>query len=105
MAQLKALTNMTNKTIILKDIIITVYERKGFFGTLKIHEQKLKFDRDCHTLLTLFAKLAKANKLPKNSQEVIDFIGQSYRNCEQTFITRKPRAVVLNIDSVIEQLI
>lgn len=96
---------MTNKTVKLTDKTITVWERKGFFGTLKIHEQKLKFDRDCGTLLTIFAKLAKGNKLPKNSQEVIDWIGQSYRNTEQSFITRKNQAVVLNVDSVIEQLV
>jgi len=96
---------MTSKTLTLTDKTITVWERKGLFGTLKIHEQKLKFDRDCNTLLTLFAKLAKVNKLPKNSQEVIDWIGQSYRNTEHTFISRKNQAIVLNVDSVIDQLV
>lgn len=96
---------MTSKTVKLTDKTITVWEREGFFGTLKIHEQKLKFDRDCNTLLTLFAKLAKANKLPKNSQEVIDWIGTSYRNTDHTFITRKNQAVVLDVDKVIDQLV
>lgn len=96
---------MTKQVIKLTDKTITVWERKGFFGKLIIHEQKLKFDRDCGTVLTLFAKLAVGNKLPKNSQEIIESIAQSYRNTENTFITRKNQAVVLDVDKVIDQLV
>jgi hypothetical protein len=96
---------MTSKVIKLREKTITVYEPKGFFGKPQITEQKAKFDQDCKTLLTLFAKFAKVNKLPKNSQEIIDWIGQSYKNTEGTFITRKPKAVVLDIDYVLDQMV
>lgn len=96
---------MTNKEINLKSKQLVVYELKGFFRRPRVTEQKVKFDHDCKTLLTLFAKLAKVNKLPKNSQDIIDWIGQSYQNCEGTFITRKPTALVLDIDHVLDQLV
>lgn len=96
---------MTTKAVTLKDKTIIVWQPGGFFGKPRITEQKRKFDQDCKTLLTLFAKLAKVNKLPKNSQEIIDWVGQSYQNCEKTFITRKPKAVVLDVDHVLDQLV
>lgn len=96
---------MTKKIVKLREKEITVYELKGFFGRPKITEQKTKFDQDCKTLLTVFAYLAKANELPKNSQEIIDWIGQSYTNCEATFIKRKPRAIVLDVNYLLEQVV
>lgn len=96
---------MTKKTLKLRDKEITVYELKGWFGRPKITEQKNKFDQDCKTLLTLFAKLAKANKLPTNAEEVINWVGQSYKNASDSFAKRKPRVVVLDVDYVLDQLV
>lgn len=96
---------MAKKTITLRDKTITVWQKGGFFGTPKITEEKRKFDQDCKTLLTVFAKLAKANKLPTNAQDIINWIGQSYQNCEATFTSRKPKAVVLDVDYVLDQLV
>lgn len=96
---------MERKTVKLKDKNITVWERRGFFGQVHITEQKRKFDQDCKTLLTLFAKLAKANKLPTNAQDIINWIGQSYQNASDCFAQRKQIAVVLDIDDVLDQLV
>lgn len=96
---------MASKKIDLKDTKITVYEIKGWFGRPKITEQKRKFDQDCKTLLTLFAKYARVNKLPANAEELINYIGQSYTNIENTYKTRKPTAVVLDVNNAIDQLL
>ena len=97
---------MTKKVIKLKDKTIKVWERTGFIlQKLQVTEQKQKFDQECKTLLVLFAKLAKANKLPKNSEEIINSINQSYKNCDGTFTKRKPYAVVLDVDDVLNQLV
>lgn len=93
------------KKIKLTDKTIQVWEVKGFLGGRKITEQKRKFDQDCKTLLTMLAKLAKKNKLPTNADEIINWVGQSYQNCEATFTTKKPNAVVLDVDKVLEQLV
>lgn len=96
---------MIDTTVKLSDKTITVWERRGMFGRLVIHEQKIKFDQDCKTLLTLFAKFAKVNKLPKNSQEIIEAIGASYQNCSDSFVKRKPYVVVVDVDKILNQLI
>ena len=97
--------HMAKKTITLRDKTITVWRPEGFFGTPHITEEKRKFDQDCKTLLTVFAKLAKANKLPTNAQELINWIAQSYQNCDDTFAIRKPKAVVLDVDYALDQLV
>lgn len=96
---------MTKKVITLRDKTIQVYERVGFFGKIRIHEQKTKYDQDCKTVMVLFAKFAAANKLPKNSQEIIEAIAQSYKNCERTFTTRKPFAAVVDVDIILDELV
>ena len=97
---------MTNKVIKLTDMTITVWERKGFIlQKLQVTEQKKKYDQDCKTLLVLFAKLAKVNKLPKNSEAIVDAVNQSYTNIDNTFKTRKPLAAVLDVNNVLDQLV
>lgn len=93
------------KTVPIKTKTITVFEYKGFFRRPQITEQKTKFDQDCKTLLTLFAKLAKVNKLPKNAEEMIANIAQSYKNTEACFTKRQPKAAVLDVDIVLDELV
>lgn len=93
------------KTITIKEKTIKVWERRGLFGGYKISPQKAKFDQDCKTMMIVFAKKAKANKLPANAEEIIAWVNQSYKNCEASFTKNHPYAVVLDVDLVLDELV